>query len=184
VLTYPRLHSGERIPTALAELLEPGAGVVELEAAVDGDWVMDDAQDGKVERLLNGYVAVAETAVVDDEIKVVAPLGEGAVGADREGERFGEVAGRKACQLRDVSQVLDLPEPRETPRIVVVEDLETGEPVEGYRGVELGIGGTAEHLDVVAELGEGLAHLAHVHALPADVGFTAIGEHGDSQAVV
>ena len=53
--------------------------------------------------------------------------------------------------------------------------------VRAIRGVELGVGLAAEHLDLVTEVDERLGQVACVHALAADVRLAPVREVGDRQ---
>ena len=64
-LRHPGLHVGERVPAPEGQALVPGLGVLDLEAAVDGDGVVDRASTGKP--AAGWPAAVAEALVVVDD---------------------------------------------------------------------------------------------------------------------
>jgi len=181
VLADTRLHACECVPTAFSEAFEPGASVVELELTVDGDGVMDDAQHGEAELALDCDVAVAQAAVVDNEVEVVGPLCQGLVGANGERQWFGEITSEVGPQLGSVGPVFDLPEARDAAWVLVVVDLEAGELVELDSWIEVGVGGAAKDFDVGPKVGKGLTHFSDVDALATHVWLAAVGKHGDAQ---
>ena len=73
----PGLHLGERVPAGLREALPRGLGVLHLEAAVDGDRVVDRGQHRQA-HALHAEQAVAEALVVLHEVELVDPARAGA----------------------------------------------------------------------------------------------------------
>ena len=67
---------------------------------------------------------------------------------------------------------------------MVVVDVEARELDQGHPLVEDRVGLAAQHLDVVAEVDEGLGEVAGVDALPADVGLPPVGQIGDPEGCV
>ena len=81
-----------------------GAGVLHLEAAVDGDRVVDGGQHRQAHPL-HGQQAVAEALVVLHEVEVVDPAARRYWAArTREGERLGEGAERERRDLDPVAE--------------------------------------------------------------------------------
>ena len=59
-----------------------------------------------------------------------------------------------------------------------------GSSTSGHPRVELGVRLTAEHLDVVAEVDEGLGQVADVDALATAVGLAPVREECDAKGAV
>ena len=90
-----RLHVDEGVPAPQREPLVPALGGLHLEAPVDGDRVVDRAEDREAELALDEEQAVAEALVVVDEVEVALAVAEVVPGPHREGERLGEGAERR-----------------------------------------------------------------------------------------
>ncbi len=174
------LHVGERVPAAQRQALVPALGVLDLEAAVDGDRVVDRAEH-REPVALDGQQAVAEALVVVDEVEVAGAAVEVVPRPQGEGEGLGERAERERGDLDEVGPVLQLPQAGHPHREVVVVDVEAGQLDQRDPRVELGVGLAAQHLDVVAEVDERLGEVAGVDALATDVGLAPVGEQRDAQ---
>ena len=96
---------------SVSRLYQP-SGVLHLEPAVDGDRVVDGAEDRDAELRSMSEQAVAEALVVVDEVEVAPALAEVVPGPQREGQRLGEGAGREGGDLDEVRPVLQLPDAR------------------------------------------------------------------------
>jgi hypothetical protein len=153
-----------------------------LELPVLGDRVVEG--DDRGDLLLDLQDAVAEALVVVDEVELAGARLEfaGCPGAER--ERLREHPGHEPGHLEEVFAGLQLPETGEPPGEVVVVGVEAGEPVERDPLVEDRVRLAAEHLDVVAEIGEGFRQVAHVDALAAAVGLAPIGQVRDLERCV
>ena len=116
------LHVDEGVPAAQVELLEEALGVLDLEAAVDGDGVVDRGDDREA-LALDGEQAEAERLVVVDDVEVVLAVLEVVPGPQGEGEGLGEGAEGEGADLDPVLPVLELPEAGLPHREVVVVDL-------------------------------------------------------------
>ena len=176
------LHLHEGVPAAYADPLPPGRCVLHLQAAVDGDGMVE--RDDRGQQPLDGQQAVAEALVVVDEIELVGPPLERLPGSNAEGQRLAERAGRELEDLDDVAQVADLPVGGEAAGVVVVEDVEARELGQPDPLVEHRVGLPAEHLDRVSEIDERLGEVTGVDALAADVGFAPVREVGDAERIV
>ena len=111
---------------ALEKRCQRGLGVLHLEAAVDGDRVVDGGQHRQA-HALDAEQAVAEALVVLHEVEVVDPAAQVLAGPHAEGQRLGEGAERERGDLDPVAQRLELPEARHPHREVVVVDVEAGQ---------------------------------------------------------
>ena len=178
------LHVDEAVPAAQRELLVPALGGLDLEAAVDGDRVVDRAEHRDAELALDEEQAVAEALVVLDDVELALAVAEVVPGPHREGERLGEGAADEGGDLEDVLPVLQLPDPGLPHREVVVVDVEAGELDQRDPLVEDRVRLAAQHLDVVAEVDQRLGEVAGVDALAADVGLPPVGEVGDPEGCV
>ena len=78
-LRHPGLHAGEAVPARLREPLPAGAGVLPLEAPVDGDGVMDGGQDRQPVPL-HAHQAVAQALVVVDDVEAPPDVSAGSSG--------------------------------------------------------------------------------------------------------
>ena len=174
------LHVGEGVPAAQGQLLVEALGVFDLQAAVDGDRVVDGGDDRQAHPF-DGQQAEAEGLVVVHQVEVALAVLEVVPGPHGEGQRLGEGAEREGRHLEEVLPVLDLPHARHAHREVLVVDVEAGEGDKGYPLVQFGVGLTAQDLHVVAQIDEGLGQVAHVHALASAVRLAAVGEDGDAQ---
>ena len=96
---HPGLHPGEAVPAGLGEPRPGGLGVLHLEAAVDGDRVVDGGQHGEA-RPLHAEQPVAEALVVLHQVEVVDPPAQVLPGPDAEGERLGEGAAHERRRPR------------------------------------------------------------------------------------
>ena len=157
--------------------------MLDLEAAVDRDRVVDRGDDRQA-HALDGEQAVAEGLVVVDDVEVVLAVPEVVPGPHGEGERLGERADAEGADLEPVLPVLQLPDARHPHREVVVVDVEAGQLDQADPLVEDRVRLAAEHLDVVAEVDERLGQVAGVDALAATVGLAAVGEQRDAQRTV
>ena len=179
----PGLHLGEGVPAGLRHALPLGLGVLHLEAAVDGDRVVDRGQHRQA-HALHGQQAVAEALVVLHQVEVVDPAPQVLGGPHAEGQRLGEGADREGGDLDPVAERLELPEARHPHREVVVVDVEAGQLEERHPLVEDRVRLAAQDLDVVAEIDQRLGEVAGVDALAADVGLAPVGQVGDAQRLV
>ena len=114
-----------------------------------------------------------------DEVELAGAGLEFTGGAGAERERLGEHAGHEPGHLEEVLAGLQLPESGEPAGEVVVERVEARELGQRDALVEDRVRLAAEHLDAVAEVGEGLGEVAGVHTLAADVGLATVGEVRD-----
>ena len=173
------LHLDEGVPAPDRPPLAPVRRVVHLQLAVLGDRVVqrDDRRDEPLEL----EDAVAEALVVVDEVELAGARPQLAQGAEAEGQRLGERAGRELGQLEEVLAGLDLPVGGEAAGVVVVEDVEARQLRQRHPLVEHGVRLAAEHLDVVAEVDERLGEVPRVDALAADVGLAPVRQVGDAQ---
>jgi hypothetical protein len=94
--------------------------------------------------------------------------------------------GRERCDgvLEDVDAVLELDESGDPERVGHPVQVEARQLVEGDLRVEMGIGRSREHLDVVPERSQLAGHVARVDALTPRVGVSPVGEEGDAQRAV
>ena len=178
------LHVDEAVPAAQRELLVPALGGLDLEAAVDGDRVVDRAEDRDAELALDEEQPEAEALVVLDDVELALAVAEVVPRPHREGEGLGEGAADEGGDLEDVLPVLQLPDPGLPHREVVVVDVEAGELDQRDPLVEDRVRLAAQHLDVVAQVDQGLGQVAGVDALAADVGLPPVGEVGDPEGCV
>src|SRR3546814_10381586 len=81
------LHRGERVPALQGEPLVPALGRAHLEAAVDGDRVVDRGDHRDLQLLLDGEQAVAQALVVVNEVEVALAVAEVVPRPYREGKR-------------------------------------------------------------------------------------------------
>lgn len=79
---------------------------------------------------------------------------------------------------------LELPERRETTRVMVVEQVEAWEFGEGDPFVEHRVRLSTEYLDLMSEVKKGLGEMAGVDALSAYVRLAAIREVGDPKGSI
>ncbi len=141
-------------------------------------------RDDRRDLLLDLQDAVAEALVVVDQVELARAWLQLAGGAGAEGERFGEHAGHERGHLQEVFAGLQLPESGEPAGEVVVEGVEARQFRERDPLVEDRVRLTAEDLDAVAEIDEGLGEVTGVHALSADMRLAAIGEVRDLERCV
>ena len=154
--------------------------MLELELAVDGDRVVDRLKD-RPALLLQLEQAPTQCLVVVYEVELVAAVPEMAPCPQTEGHGFREVAGAERDVLGDVGPVLPLPDPWLAHGVRVAPDVEAGQFDERDALVEDGIGGAAQHLDVVSEVDEGFAQVADIDALSSHMGLSAIGQQCDAK---
>ena len=159
-------------------------GGLDLEAPVDRDRVVDRAEHRDAELALDEEQAVAEALVVLDDVELVLAVAEVVPGPHREGQGLGEGAADEGGDLEDVLPVLQLPDPGLPHREVVVVDVEAGQLDQRDPLVEDRVRLAAEHLDVVAEVDEGLREVPGVDPLAAHVGLAPVGEVGDPEGGV
>ena len=153
-----------------------------LELTVLGDRVVQ--RHDRRNLLLDAEDPVAEALVVVNEVEVAGAAFERLEGTDAERERFAEDAGGELRRLHDVAERLDLPEPWEPTRMVVVEEVEARELVEWHPLVEHRVGLAAVHLDVMAEIDQRLRQVTGVDTLPPDVRLATVCQVGDSERTV
>ena len=175
----PRLHLGEGVPAAFAHLFEQRAGVFDLELAVDGDRVVDGAED-RQPGTFEGQNSIAERLVVLHQVEVPDAVPQCLVGANRERQRLGKRPRAEGGHFGEVGERLDLPEAGHAARKVVVVDVQARQLVEWNPVVEFGVRISAEDLDVVSQVHQRLAEVAYVHALAATVLLAAIGQQCDT----
>ena len=155
--------------------------MLDLEAAVDGDRVVDRAEQGEV--ALDAEQAVAEALVVVDDVELADAAAQVVPGPQAERERLGELAADEGAHLDRIGPVLDLPDAWHPHRVVVVVDVQAGQLDQRDPLVEHRVGLPAEHLDVVAEVGQRLGEVPDVDALAADMGLSPVREDRDAQLV-
>ena len=156
--------------------------MLHLEPAVDGDRVVNGAEQGELP--LDPEQSVAEALVVVDDVERARSTAEVIPGPKAERERLGKSPERERRHLDEVGPVLELPEAGHPRREVVVPDVEAGQLDQRHTVVELGIGLARDDLDVMAEVDERLGQMADVHPLTADVGLAAVRQEGDAQRPV
>ena len=140
----------------------------------------DDGRDD----LLDPKDAVAEALIVVDEIELAGAGLQLPVRPGTERERLAEGSGEVLGGLEHVFFALHLPIRRQTARILVVEDVETGQLVQRHPLVEDRVRLAGEDLDLMAEIGQGLGEMTGVHALTPDMGLAPVREIGDAQGSV
>ena len=118
--------------------------------------------------------AVAEGLVVVDDVEVVEPVPERPIGAEAEGQRFGEAGGVHGRDLEQVDGVADLAGPRSAERIRLAVEVEAGQFGESDAGIEFRVGLPREHLHLVAECDQFPGQVPDVHALATAVGLAAV----------
>ena len=118
---------------ALEKRCQVRLGVLHLEAAVDGDRVVDGGQDGQA-HALHGQQAVAQALVVLHQVEVVDPVAQVLGGPHAEGQRLGEGAAHEGADLDPVADRLELPHARHPHGEVVVVDVEAGQLVQRDAG--------------------------------------------------
>ncbi len=175
----PTLHLDERVPPADREALAPVRRVVHLQAAVLGDRVVQ--RDDRRDQLLQAEDPVAEALVVVHQVELADPRPQRPQRPIAERQRLAERPGRELRQFEQVLAGLDLPVGGEAAGVVVVEEVQARQLDERDALVEDRVRLTAQHLDVVAEVDEGLGEVPGVDALAAHVRLATVGEVGDAQ---
>ena len=154
------LHPEEGIPAPQRDLL-PRVGPLEIEPLVHGDRVVDRREERHT--LRDPHHARAERLVVVDDVEPVPVLPQPGVGAQAERPRLGERAGRHDRQLEPVD--LRTRPPVRAEGVLRAVQVHALDPVEDDVGIDLGVRGTGQHLDVVAEVGQLTREMADVDAL-------------------
>ncbi len=177
---HPALHAQEAVPPAQGQPATPGRGGREVDAAVEGDRVVDGRDDGEPGPL-DREDAVGEGLVVVHDVEVTEPRAQQPGDPEAEGARLGEAGGPHRRDLEDVDRVADLREPRGAERVGLAVEVEAGHLGQPHPLVEDRVGLAGEHLDVVAEGGQLTGQVSHVDALTAAVRLAAVGQQGDAQ---
>jgi hypothetical protein len=118
------------------------------------------------------------------QVELAGPVAEVLPRSQAERQWLGERPAHERCDLDRIRPVLDLPHARHAQREVVVVDVQAAQLDERHPLVEHRVRLPAEHLDVVAEVDEGLAQVADVDALAAHVGLAPVREERDAQGSV
>ena len=175
----PGLHSHEPVPAALGKGRKAVAAL-EIDALVHAYRVVDaryerEADPGDAEQ------AVAEPLVVVDDVEVVLAAFQLAERPDAKGEGLGEAAGPHGRGLDRVGPVAVLVQARGVKRVVVPVQVQAGDLPQHRSGVQVGVGLTGEHLDVVSLCGQFPAEVPYVDALAAAVRFASVGQQGHAE---
>lgn len=178
------LHAGEGVPAADGGAALPVGGGVQLQLPVDGDRVVDRGHQRGAEGARAAEESVSEGLVVVDDVEVAAAGGEGAAGAQREGQRLREAAGPHGGDLQGVDPVPVLLALRGAERVGLAVEVEAGDLGERDALVERGVRLGAEDLDAVAEPGELTGEVPDVDALAAAERVPLVREESDPQRTV
>jgi hypothetical protein len=126
-------------------------------------------------------IASSLALVVVHEVEVVRPLGQQPGDPHGERPRLGEARRPHRQQFQQVNRVADLAGTRHPERVGLAVEIQAGHLGQPHPRIEqFRIGLAGEDLDVVAEVDQSAAEMAHVDALSAAMVLTAIGQQGNS----
>ena len=176
------LHAHERVPATYCPALPPVGGMIHFERAIFGDRMVQ--RDDCWKEFFDFQDSGTEALVVVDEIEVANTIGQGTVGTDAESKRFTEGALEELCRLHDVRPVGQLPIGRETPGVMVIEDVEARQLMHHDTRVDYGVRLATKDFDVMTEVDQGFGEVSGVDALTAHVGLSPIGQVSNAQRAV
>ena len=148
--------------------------MLHFEFAIFGYWVVQ-CDDGWNE-LFDRQNMFAQTLVVVHQIEVVDAVLQSAVGAQAKSQRLGKSSFKKIERFKRIRPVVQFPIGRKSPRVLIVENVETRQPVQLNAGVKHGVGLPAIDLDMVAKIGECFGEMTGVNTLATHVGFAPISK--------
>jgi hypothetical protein len=143
-----------------------------------------DGRDQRQPEAADAEQAVAEPLVIVDDVEFAGTRAQRPQRPDAERQRLGE---RPAPHHRDLERVRPVPDLRRAgrpERVVVPVEVQARQPPQQRAVVELRVGLTGEHLDVVPERGEFPAQVAHIDALAARVRLAAVREQRNAQPAI
>ncbi len=173
------LHPQEAVPAPQGEAPAPGRRRGQVDAAVEGDRVVDRRHQGEPGPL-EPQDPVAQRLVVVHHVEVGEPLAEHALRAEAEGARLGEAGRPHRADLQQVDAVPDLAGARRAERVGLAVEVEARDLGQPHARVEHGVGLAGEHLHVVAEGDQLAAEVTDVDALATAVRLAAVGQQGDA----
>jgi dipeptidyl aminopeptidase/acylaminoacyl peptidase len=154
----------------------------EIKIAINGDGVMQRVHD-RPSVIEQTFDPGAETLVVVNDVKVVAPCIEHRAHALRERPRFREPRETHARPLLHVGERLEFVRPRSAEGIVARVQVHAVYFVQHDGFIDHGVGRTRKDLHVVPQHRKFASEMTGVDALPSYVGASPIDEIGDTQRV-
>jgi hypothetical protein len=179
---HPALHPDEGIPAPLSYPGQPTRRL-QLDPAVHADWVMDAGHQGQAEPFQPEH-AVGQHLVVMDQVELGAAAAQFTQRAQAERQRLGKRAGLHGGELEHVDPVPVLRQPRRPERVLIGVQVQAGQLAQHRPGLQLGVGLTGEHLDVMAQRCQLAGQVTQVDALATAVRLAAVGQQRDAQRVL
>ena len=152
----------------------------ELEVAVHGDGVVHGGHDGPAV-LHHPEQAPPEALVVVDDVEIIPALGQDLPRPQAECERLGKPGRAHQGELEDVDSTAHLAGTGDAKGVGLAVQVEAGDLHEGHAVVEVGVRGTGEDLDVMAEGGQLPGEIPGIHTLTPGMRVAPIGEERDPE---